>query len=242
MDRSAIELDEYILEPALDEEEQSYSNPPHKYYRSEKILGRLYRRINEQELWNDQIKGKMRPFGPLFWDRFLAVIQQRYEAVVHDGRAWVPHLITARELRAIYEHNVSESMRQYSEHPIKPISELEVFIGNILNRSGVQTNRQRDSSIKLKDSFDRMAQWITKSMRSVGHDDSMPLTGYQTKYDNLHLCLACVHAGGEKEAGMQGSYYRNMQSFRVVAACALLSELNLFDGGGRGGGYVGVQE
>lgn len=238
LDLSAIELDKYILE---EEEEDSYSSPRHRYYRSEKILGRLYRAINEQDIWNDQIKSKVRPSGPSFWDQFLAVMQKRYETVVPDGGAWVSHLLIARQLRGIYEQNVAESMQQYSEHPVKPISELEVFIGQVLAKSGVQTNRQRDNSTKLKDSFDRMAQWITKSMRSIRHDESTPLTGYQTRYDNLHTCLACVHAGGEKDSGLQGRYFSNMKSFRVVAACALLSELNLFDNGGRSGGYVGVQ-
>lgn len=182
--------------------------------------------------------------GMSFWDQFLAIVKQRYQAVVprSESTAWVSRMITARELRDIFETAVVESMFQHSEHPVKPLTEIEVFIGNILNRTGVQTSRQRDNSIKLKDSFDRTAQWITKSMRMVRHgNDAVPLTGYQTKWDNLHLCLACVYVGGEEESGSQGRYYENLQSFRVVAACALLSELNLFDGGGGGGGYVGVR-
>lgn len=171
---------------------------------------------------------------------------RRYEAVVppSEHADWVAHQGPARELREIYEVNLAEAMTHYSEHPVKPITEIEVFIGNILNRTGVQTSRQRDNSTKLKDSFDHMAQWITKSMRRVRHDKDVPLTGYQTKFDNLHLCLACVHVGGQKDAGIvEGRYFRDLQSFRVVAACALLAELNLFDGGGRGGagGFVGVK-
>lgn len=156
---------------------------------------------------------------------------------------WVSHLQTAREIRDWYEGAVSDAMSQYSEHPVRPISELEVFIGNILNKSGVQTNRQRDNSIKLRDEFRRISLWITGQMRRVQHELNVPLTGYQTVHDNLNLCLACVYAGGERESGLQGKWYENMQSFRVVAACALLSELNSSEKRhtSKGGGYVGVR-
>lgn len=82
-------------------------------------------------------------------------------------------------------------------------------------------------------------------MRRVSHDPDAPPTGYQTEYDNLHLCLACVYAGGKGshvDNWRKGRDYSDMQSFRVVAACALLAELNTYGtGGGGGGGYVGVR-
>lgn len=246
MDKSEIELDEYVLEPAFDEDEEAFSNPPHKYYRSEKILGKLYRAVNEQEIWRDQIhrsRGHRLGLasGPPFWDQFLSTTTRRYEAVVPftERRAWASRLCTAHELKRDYNDGVVDLMTQFSEHPIKPITELEVFIGNIMNRSsgGVQTRRQRDNSIKLKEEFDQVAAWVARSMRNVRPD--VEPTGYQSEFDNLHLCMACVHVGGEKDSG-DGGYFANLQSFRIVAACALLAELNLFDGGS-GGGYVGLR-
>lgn len=81
-------------------------------------------------------------------------------------------------------------------------------------------------------------------MRRVSHNPDAPPTGYQTQYDSLHLCLACVFAGGKVDGNTdtwrKGSEYLDMQSFRVVAACALLSELSACDVGRNGGGYVGV--
>lgn len=81
-------------------------------------------------------------------------------------------------------------------------------------------------------------------MRRVSHDSEVPLTGYQTEYDNLHLCFACVYAGGRVERSStwhKGRNYNDMKSFRVVAACALLSELTTLESGRGGGGYVGVR-
>lgn len=240
VDKSTIELDDYILEPAADDEEDQYSAPRRVYYKSEKLLGRLYRAINENQIWVEDVKYKVRPGQASFWDVFLLGIRPRYEAVVDDPAGWVSRLATAREIRGWYEDCVSGAMSQFSDHPVRPISELEVFIGTIINKAGVQTNRQRDNSIKLRDEFSRMSQWITSWMRKPGREADV-LTGYETLHDNLHLCLACVYAGAEKTSGRYAGEFANMQSFRIVAACALLTELSKFGTGKQGGGWVGVK-
>lgn len=246
VDKSTIELDNYIIEPVADDEEDQYNRQRHVYYRSEKLLGHLYRAIDEQRIWHEDVRSKVPAAdGSSFWDDFFIKTRPRYEAIVDDPRGWVGRLDTAREIRGWYEEAVSAAMGQYSAHPTKPLMELEVFIGSILNKSGVQTHRQRDSSIKLKDEMDRIASWITGQMRKVSHDPEVtPLTGYQTQFDNLHLCLACVHAGCEETVVPRESRFEGMQSFRVVAACALLSEISLFENGqqrnGGAGGFVGV--
>ncbi|KAJ4416975.1 hypothetical protein N0V82_006424 [Gnomoniopsis sp. IMI 355080] len=242
VDRSEIDLDEYIVESAADEEEDQFSSMRYQYYKSEKILGQLYRAVDVPKIWKEHVQSKFRPVGALFWDEFLLKIRPRYEAVVGSTAAMANHMETAREIRGWYGTAMTDAMRQYSEHPIKPITELEVFIGNILNRSGVQTNRQRDKSIKLKDEFERISNWITKMMRRVSHNPEVPPTGYQSQHDNLHLCFACVYVGGEVVKGdVWHSDYNGLQSFRVVAACALLSELATFEVGRGGGGYVRVR-
>lgn len=126
-----------------------------------------------------------------------------------------------------YEDAMTTAMANYSEHPIHPISELEVFTGQIFNNSGVQTHRQRERSIKLKDEFERIASWILSQMRP-----DYPLTGYVSEYDSLLRCLACFHiaAQGEDKDSRSGNKRRGwegLQSFRVVAACALLVEIEL---------------
>lgn len=239
VDRNNIQLAEYISEPAADEEEDQYSPQRHQYYKSEKILGHLYRAINEQQIWYEDVKSRVRPHGASFWDGFHNAVKPRYEALVSDPKEYLFRLPTAREIRGWYENAIADARYQYSEHPIRPISELEVFIGNIINRSGVQSNRQRDNSIKLRDEFARISSWITGRMRKSSHETR---SGYELPHDNLHLCFACVHAGGEKDPGLKSSDHENMQSFRVLAACALLSELGACEMGRRGGGgYVGVR-
>lgn len=153
-----------MLEPAADEEEDPFSGTRYEYYKSEKILGQLYRAIDVTKIWKEDIQSKIRPIGASFWDEFISKILSRYEAVVGHAQLWKGHVETAREIRGWYENAISDAMAQYSEHPIKPITELEVFIGNILNRSGVQTNRQRDSSTKLRDEFERISNCMFFSL------------------------------------------------------------------------------
>ncbi|KAF3766441.1 RdRP-domain-containing protein [Cryphonectria parasitica EP155] len=241
IDKSDVRLDDNIVEPAADAEEDQFSPQRHRYYRSDKILGQLYRAVDEKKIWREDVQSKFQPRSASFWDDFLIAIRPRYQAIVDQTEGYVFHMKTARDIRGWYEDAVSNAMNQYSEHPINPITELEVFTGNIHNKSGIQTHRQRDQSIKLKDEFGRICDWITGLMRKVSRDSHAPLTGYETEHDSLHLCLACVYVGNEKSASPDGSRYENMQSFRVVAACALLSELSKFDRGHVGGGYPGVR-
>lgn len=125
-------------------------------------------------------------------------------------------------------------MNDFSEHPINPISELEVFIGCIINQTGVQTRRQRDRSIKLKDEFERITTWITSQMRRHGNSN-VPLTGYESEFDALELCLACVYVGGEQDQPgamrRRRDGYGELKSFRVIAASTLLAELDLLEKG-----------
>jgi len=133
-------------------------------------------------------------------------------------------------------------MNDFSEHPINPISELEVFICYIVTKTGVQTRRQRDRSIKLRDEFGRIATWITNQMLRPSNSNG-PLAGDETEFDALELCLACVHIGGERDEATRRhrTGYHELKSFRVVAASALLIEVDAFEKGKKGGGYCGLK-
>jgi hypothetical protein len=110
-------------------------------------------------------------------------------------------------------------MNNYSEHPIKPITELEVVIGSIINENGVPTRRRRDRSIQLKHEFDRIATWIMSLMRRQKTVDS--------KGEGLELCLACLHVGCQEGGPSRlKEIYGELQSFKVIAACALLAEMD----------------
>lgn len=128
-------------------------------------------------------------------------------------------------------------MLNFAEHPHQPLRELEVFVGFIMNKTSVQTHRQRDRCVKLKDEFERIAAWITQEIRSPAS-----LSGYRSELDALELCLACLHVGcleGPREVGAgHRSSAQDIESFKIVAAAALTRELNSLEKGTAAGGYA----
>lgn len=74
-DRSEIEL-EQVVQTTYDEDDDD-SGPPRKYYKSEKILGKLYRAIDERKIWNENVRSKLEPGGTPFWDQFIHSCMKR---------------------------------------------------------------------------------------------------------------------------------------------------------------------
>jgi hypothetical protein len=137
-------------------------------------------------------------------------------------------------------------MWHFSESPRKSLSEVEVFVGFILNKHGSQTRRQRDSSIKLKEDIDQYMAWIIKLIRNRGQSDddrATSVTGSvaedaRVREDTIELCWACVVVGCEQRPAAE------LESFPVVAACCLLREWNILTSeieAAKGGGYLGTR-
>jgi hypothetical protein len=150
-------------------------------------------------------------------------------------------------------------MWQFSNNPRVPITEVEAFCGSILNPKGSQTRRERDSSIKLKDEMDKVMSHMVKliSDRSGGatnvDDNSSVMSGEDEMGERkamnaIELSWACMIVGNDKTCSKT---YRqdepSLESFRVVAACCLVKELDELmtrKNWGRmlrtSGGFVGV--
>ncbi|RDW61792.1 RNA dependent RNA polymerase [Aspergillus mulundensis] len=218
-DKLDVQLEARYVHPYPDDDIDSA--PVHKYYRSEKILGKLYRAIDEHEIWKKDIHTTKKPNPIAVWKKFVNSLTTRCIALGASVN-WKDHVETARQLRSAYEGAIYTAMENFSEHPIHPITELEVFVGQILNNSGVQTHRQRERSIKLKDEFERTTSWILAQIRPRG-----PITGYAGQYDSLERCLACFHVASEnrRSQSKKDRGWNDLQSFQVVAACALLMEV-----------------
>lgn len=161
-------------------------------------------------------------------------------------------------------------MSQYSDSHAKPLTEVEVFCGHILNVTGSQTRRQKENSKRLKADFDRLSEWLVLQMRRKfkqtdqdgnGDPDSGTGGGFNDHLDRLlapnkaalELSYACLIVGLKNDRDTDNEYRVPMQSFKVIAASVLLRELtdlaNLVKGGrmiapvgaeGSGGGFVGV--
>jgi len=51
----------------------------YKYYLSEKILGRLYRQVDEKKIWDEDIHRRINTAGPSVWDQLLTTVQNQVD-------------------------------------------------------------------------------------------------------------------------------------------------------------------
>ncbi|KAI8949918.1 RNA dependent RNA polymerase-domain-containing protein [Xylaria longipes] len=228
--------------PSGEEDEDDDTGPRHRFYKSTKILGKLYRAIDEKKIWKDDIHLVVNRHGPSLWDELFVHIRHECDNLCDVD--WERALNEAHNIRQAYEDMVWTATIDYSDHASKGITELEVFTGTIFNKSGVQTRRQRDTSIRLKDEFDRITKWVESLIRkrdvkaskdlpdSVGgdphgvYDDS---TDLDSEFTALELSIACLHAGivrhGRPNANKRNT--NDFESFKVIAAHCALRELEI---------------
>ncbi|KAL2131949.1 hypothetical protein VTI74DRAFT_4404 [Chaetomium olivicolor] len=195
--RSAVEMDQDVARQNDEDDEDSEEGPYYRYYASDKILGKLYRSIDEQKIWAEDIKIVITAGGPSFWDQMLTALNERACAV--GPVEWKQRSAEAHRIRHAYE---------------EAIHGLEVFVGFIMNKSVVQSHRQRDRSVKLREEFERITTYI---MREVRRPKPATISGRHTgELDVLELCLACFSS-------------EDIESFKIVAAAALMRELAVLE-------------
>ncbi|GAW26480.1 putative RNA-dependent RNA polymerase [Rosellinia necatrix] len=241
VDKTEIQFETPIA-PSIEEDEDDDTGPQHKFYKSDKILGKLYRAINEKKIWKDDIHLVVNRFGPTLWDGLFVHINDQCEK--HLGLIkWEKALDHAHSIRQAYDDTISRTTIDFSEHSSKGITELEVFTGMIFNKSGIQTRRQRDASTRLKDEFNRITKWIEGLIRNhsaklsgdtsdgledpLDYKDNEESTDIKMKYTALELSIACLHAGvvhtGSHIPGQRNADH--FESFKVIAAHCALREL-----------------
>ncbi|OAA57426.1 RNA-dependent RNA polymerase [Niveomyces insectorum RCEF 264] len=231
--RADIELEDYVDE-GDGGDRHDLDAPSYRYYASEKALGVLYRAVDEGKIWYDDVRRPVGTQKPAFRDAFLDWAGAECRKL--GCYRWAHKTDEALRIRSAYEDAVLSAMHEYSEHPTLPITELEVFIGSIINRTGAQTTRQRDRSRKLRDAFERISAWITAQIRphhraddfaegekeddenkDEDEDDSNSNSNSNSRLDTLALCwaAACLRVHDEDD----------VESFWLVAAAALLREI-----------------
>ncbi|KAI2622616.1 RdRP-domain-containing protein [Xylaria nigripes] len=249
--------------PSPEEDEDDDTGPNHLFYRSDKVLGKLYRAIDEKKIWRNDIQLVVNRSEPSLWDQLFVFIKRECEDKLGHVD-WRSALSEAHNIREAYEDELWSATINYSEHASKGITELEVFTGAIFNKTGIQTRRQRDTSIRLKDEFDRIAKWVeglirkknlSTDLQSDAEDDSQDGYYYAdtdmgTESMALELSIACLCAGMIRVHN-HANNNRNpggFESFKVIAAHCALRELeiaikqrDIAEGAGvLGGGFPGV--
>ena len=69
--------EKYLVVDSDDEDDK----PRYKYYRSDKILGKLYRAVDEKQIWTKDIRLEVQSGGPSFWDELRTALLRRIPAI-----------------------------------------------------------------------------------------------------------------------------------------------------------------
>lgn len=62
-----------------DDDEDGLGGATLKYYPSEKILGHLYRNVDEKKIWDEDIHRDINMSGPSVWDQLLGLVESKIE-------------------------------------------------------------------------------------------------------------------------------------------------------------------
>ncbi|KAL9130783.1 MAG: hypothetical protein Q9217_001131 [Psora testacea] len=216
----ALEADEAMPSPVGDdelEEAAAFGPPQHPYYQSEKILGKLYRNIDEHQFF-----AQIQAHTAHAHQKASSLVDSVWK-YVKDKTAliqWKHHLEFAYNVKENYEENLIDTMLQFSTHRNHFITEIEVFSGSILGKNGAQSKRQRESSVNMKDKHDRDVAYIVKWILQERGEDGAA--------EALERSIACLYVGCKsvkvwKKVG-------TLVSFAWVAAAICLKEVEKLPG------------
>lgn len=203
-------------EEELRNDEEDFS--PYRYYESKKALGKLYRAIDEHEIFADLHQYRINSSVPALMDQIWTYVSRKCQLV-----QWQQHLQEAEEIRDVYEEAILTIMKNYSEHPLRPMSELEAFIGDILGAQGSQSRKQRDLSIPMKEAFNSDVSYVIRCIIGSNDEDSE-----ERLAEALERSIACfyVSLGEVTRVNMGGRRTESLISFRYLAAAVCLKEMD----------------
>ncbi|KXJ96331.1 RNA dependent RNA polymerase-domain-containing protein [Microdochium bolleyi] len=228
------------LKPAEEVDEDDDSGPQYEYYKSDRVLGKLYRNIDEKKIWQEDIQVHERRRGATIWDQILQYIKRSCEVI--GSVNWRDALTEAGEIHDTYNDTLWRLTLEFSESAGEPITEVEIFTGSLFSSRGLPTKRQGERSLQLKDEFDRVTRWIESLMRQHRmknhiededdyYDHAGPDPRRNAASSPLELSLACLHVATTRPKKISRKSRRlvadgNFESFKVIAAACALRELD----------------
>ncbi|KAH7085270.1 RNA dependent RNA polymerase-domain-containing protein [Paraphoma chrysanthemicola] len=192
-----------------------------RYYRSDKVLGHLYRNIDEKKFF-DRMKGDFEAMRHTWGSESLVQKLERYIDRETRLLQWEHHRQFAEDLRD-YELNMVEIMDTLRAHRGQPLTELEVFSGNILGKKERASTRHiREANQEVQERFDRDVSGI---IRSIIHGEEE----YEGENDTeaLPRSIACFKVALESK-GWENQVL--LKSWKYVAAAVCLEQLWKYQG------------
>ncbi|KAL8778941.1 MAG: hypothetical protein Q9213_007176 [Squamulea squamosa] len=171
-----------------DDPRKAGERPKKRCYESKKILGILYRSIDERA--------------------FFKELHERSPILKDD--------------------------HQYSTNPPEYPEEIEVFIGNIICRTGYRSKRQKENTTGMKEKYDRVTQAYMAAMRDDTCSRDLDVTIREQIDDSddweaLRRSMACLFVGiqapGMSKRRIDGG---RRDTFGWIAAAAVMRELEVY--------------
>jgi hypothetical protein len=199
---------------ALDPEQR-----PTTYYQSDKVLGKLYRLVDEKGFY-ESLHAQSNATTQAIGTPSTAITQLwKYVVKASQGIQYTSYLPLARDIRETYEANVYDSMHRYALHPSFPLHEIEVVSGCMLG--SVFVRRLKENVVDMRESFADDVAYIRNRIRmdeEGNSDEALP---------RAIACLEDAMASQGLKVGKEG----RLLSYRYIAAAVCLEELERFHGG-----------
>jgi len=177
-----------------------------QYYESSKVLGKLYRRIDERGFY------KPGPVKSKIMEDVFAYVERATQGV-----QWRTYSGLARDIRFSYENNLTDIMHSFALRHTHPLLELEVISGSTF---GAWNKRIRENAHEMRLRFARDVSYIRS--RITMDDDG--------KTDEaLPRSIACF-ALAMQEPGKKVGKHVCLHSFKYLAAAICLKELRKYHG------------
>ncbi|USW59560.1 Putative RNA-dependent RNA polymerase, eukaryotic-type [Septoria linicola] len=212
---------------------------PMRYYESQKALGQLYRRIDERQFLADMQRDyrsitTFRPRQDLMPQLLRYVVHTA--TVTYGGNLYSHYKDLARQIRNSFEESLATLMIDCEPTPHKPLSETEVFAGEILGRhNGPDGKALRELSEAMRERFKHIVDYC--NLRITHGDDQMEEVEdlddlYGEEYSEREIealprAIACLEVA-VKEIGYEDRTAGRLQSFKYIAAAAALRELDRY--------------
>ncbi|KAF2838607.1 RdRP-domain-containing protein [Patellaria atrata CBS 101060] len=224
-DKGDIDIKFEDPEDGLEEEDPVSALDPYRFryrfYESDKVLGKLYRAIDEGRFF-DELHRQGKQFAESLAST-MSFMQRLWKYVEKDMMLiqWEHNKDLAREIRNSYETNLLDVMASYSPHHKYPLTELEVFSGSILGKSaGANNKRVREQATAMKERFERDVEFTVERITQGEEEHGA---------EALDLAIACFAIGvQEPGARVQKGRPETLKSWTYVAAGVCLGEMEKF--------------
>ena len=203
-----------LAEQSTDEPRSGY-----RYYESDKVLGELFRAIDEDIFFQD-----------LEDDASSLFSLDATNNVLTDILAWVKsrisrshqelHMVHAREIRNYYEGLLLSFMSLYAIRRTEVLTEKEAFLGTIMGRSGSTSKSQRQWSDEMKTRFNRELRDIKLWMQERILED---------EEDIVNMAAACLYVAVKEKS--EAAVQNDLKSFGWFAAGMCVPDLVLREEG-----------